>query len=252
MTVVVLPTEQAPTLVADVDGQRPKTPERELGLPNNDQAVQDAASGGAMANPMHSSKWRTAGAAVRSSLRLQDEALQLRGQLDQLIDQAAVEEDDDLSDTQPHVQDQTATESLHRQPDSAAPEPHDEEPEPELALPSEAAPTLSRRQNSVRHMDVDGNTYYETYLANGLSETSWIDPEPGLSPGPSDTEDGPEQDTSSSNSNTSDSESEGMPGGVWNRESFLETQSLIRQLDDAIEQDLPSLPTADSESMVDV
>jgi hypothetical protein len=155
--------------------------------------------------------------------------------------------------------------------DSAAQEPHIEEPElldddnaTQLGLPSEAAPTLSRRrQNSVRHTDVDGNTYYEAYLANGMSETSWIDPEPGLSPGPSDVEDGPGQDTSSSNSNTSEGEdmsgaggagAGGAGGGVWNRESLLETQSLIRELDDAIEQDLPSLPTAtvDSESMVDV
>ena len=145
---------------------------------------------------------------------------------------------------------------------SLAVEPHTEEPDlldddnaTQLTLPLEAAPTLSKRENSRRHTDADGNTFYETHLASGMSETSWIDPEPGLSPAPSDVADDPGQDTSRSSSNTSEGRDwpAGGGGGVWNRESFLETQSLIRQLDDAIEQDVPSLPTAaDSNSMVDV
>ena len=86
---------------------------------------------------------------------------------------------------------------------SLAVEPHTEEPDlldddnaTQLTLPLEAAPTLSKRENSRRHTDADGNTFYETYLASGKSETSWIDPEPGLSPAPSDVEDDPGQDTS--------------------------------------------------------
>jgi hypothetical protein len=106
--------------------------------------------------PVLSSKWRAAGVAVRSSLRLQSQALQLRAQLDQLVDQAAIEEDE----TPPSSTD-TDDEEMATLPPSPA----------DVEVASGAK--ITRRTSTVLMSD-DGEVYFQ--LSNG--ETSWDDPEP--------------------------------------------------------------------------
>ena len=119
--------------------------------------------------PVLSSKWRAAGVAVRSSLRLQSQALQLRAQLDQLVDQAAIEDDE----TPPSSTD-TDDEEM------AALPPADFYEEEMAALPPAPANVevasgakITKRTSTVLMSD-DGEVYFQ--LSNG--ETSWDDPEP--------------------------------------------------------------------------
>ena len=123
--------------------------------------VHDASSSGDMENampsaPVLSSKWRAAGVAVRSSLRLQSQALQLRAQLDQLVDQAAIEKDE----TPPSSTD-TDDEEMAALPPAPA----------NVEVASGAK--ITKRTSTVLMSD-DGEVYFQ--LSNG--ETSWDDPEP--------------------------------------------------------------------------